>query len=91
MAKKSEPKWRIIHIKGTPAETIGYVHAPDAAAAIERAIERSQTRKSSSVFVAERITVQSSDSGRRVAWARGIQDRAGDSEGQLAAVRSSGY
>jgi hypothetical protein len=33
-------RWRIIHIKGTPAETIGYVHAPDAKAAIKKAIEQ---------------------------------------------------
>ena len=32
-------KWRIIHIKGTPAETIGYVDAPDAEAAIAKATE----------------------------------------------------
>jgi hypothetical protein len=32
-------KWRIIHLKGTPAKTIGYVEAPDADSAIEKAIE----------------------------------------------------
>jgi hypothetical protein len=33
-------KGRIIHIKGTPAETIGYVDAPDADTAMERAIAK---------------------------------------------------
>jgi hypothetical protein len=42
MAKKPEKpdhKWRIIHLKGTPAKTIGYVEAPDADSAIKKAIE----------------------------------------------------
>jgi hypothetical protein len=40
MSTKPDHKWRIIHIKGTPATTIGYVEAPDERAAIDRAIEK---------------------------------------------------
>lgn len=39
MAKKPEKpthRWRIVHIKGTPAGTIGYVEAPDAETAIKK-------------------------------------------------------
>ena len=35
MAKKPvqpDHRWRIVHLKGTPANTIGYVDAPDAEA-----------------------------------------------------------
>ena len=32
-------RWRIIHFKGTPANTLGYVDAPDAETAIKKAIE----------------------------------------------------
>ena len=39
MAKKPDHKWRIVHLKGTPAKTIGYVEAPDADSAIKKAIE----------------------------------------------------
>jgi len=42
MAKTPEQpnhKWRIIHLKGTPAKTIGYVDAADAETAIAKAIE----------------------------------------------------
>jgi hypothetical protein len=39
MAKKPDLKWRIIHLKGTPAKTIGFVEAPDAETAIKKAIE----------------------------------------------------
>lgn len=38
-AKPTIYRWRIIHLKGTPAKTIGYVDAPDAEAAIAKAIE----------------------------------------------------
>jgi hypothetical protein len=50
---KPDDRWRIIHIKGTPAETIGYVHAPDAEAAIKKAIEefKVRTRKYSSALL----------------------------------------
>jgi hypothetical protein len=37
--EKPDHKWRIIHLKGTPAKTIGYVEAPDADSAIKKAIE----------------------------------------------------
>ena len=42
MARKPEKldhKWRIIHLNGTSAKTIGYVEAPDVEEAIEKAIE----------------------------------------------------
>jgi hypothetical protein len=46
MARSSLPKrpqlyrWRISRIRGTPAEQIGYVEAPDEATAIKTAIEQ---------------------------------------------------
>jgi len=39
-APEDEPTWAISHIKGTPASELGHVHAPDAATAIKRAIEK---------------------------------------------------
>jgi hypothetical protein len=39
MSTKPDCKWRIVHIKGTPGTTIGYVEAPDKHTAIDRAIE----------------------------------------------------
>jgi hypothetical protein len=35
-------RWRISRIRGTPAEFIGYVEAPDDASAIKKAIEEFQ-------------------------------------------------
>jgi hypothetical protein len=32
-------KWRIIHLNGTPAKTVGYAEAPGADTAIKKAIE----------------------------------------------------
>jgi hypothetical protein len=46
MARSSLPKrlqlyrWRMTRIRGTPAEQIGYVEAPDEATAIKAAIEQ---------------------------------------------------
>jgi len=37
MAQASH-RWRIMHLKATPAKFIGYVRAPDAKSAIETAI-----------------------------------------------------
>jgi hypothetical protein len=48
MARSPRPKqpqlyrWRISRIRGTPAEQIGYVEAPDEATAIKTAIEQFQ-------------------------------------------------
>jgi hypothetical protein len=44
MAKKkakAEPltRWRIVHLKGTPAKFVGYVHAPTESAALQWAIK----------------------------------------------------
>ena len=33
-------RWRIVHIKGTPAPTIGYVKAPDEDTAVKNAIKK---------------------------------------------------
>jgi hypothetical protein len=58
--KQPDHRWRIIHIKGTPAETIGYVYAPDAEAAVEKAIDEFKIGNAQiqQRLVAERIKVQ---------------------------------
>lgn len=39
MAKTQEHSWSIYHIRGTPAQFIGIVEAPDEKTAIKKAIE----------------------------------------------------
>jgi hypothetical protein len=58
--QKPDDRWRIIHIKGTPAETIGYIHAPDAETAIKKAIEEFKITNAQiqQRLVAERIKIQ---------------------------------
>jgi len=58
--KQPNRRWRIIHIKGTPVETIGYVSARDAEAALEKAIDEFKITNPQiqQRLVAERTKVQ---------------------------------
>ena len=64
MAKKSETlyRWRVYHIKATPAEFIGSVDAPDAQTAIELSIaEYSVSPEKHNRLMAVKIAVQLED------------------------------
>jgi 1,2-phenylacetyl-CoA epoxidase PaaB subunit len=44
-SRSKHPRWRITRIRSTPATEIGTVHTPDAASAIEEAIQRYDIRQ----------------------------------------------